>query len=183
VTATERLSAKLPLGAAGGPLAACSSERFACREDPFRVLTELRCAGGAVDEAVEVAGLPLPGPARSHATGSRLAVSLGPNWWLLDSPAGSAPVAGTAGVSAVDVSASRVVLRLSGPAAVDVLAHGCSLDLHPTVFAVGATASTLLAKAPVVLARPFDDEYRCWVRSSYARYLSAWLIDAATEYR
>jgi heterotetrameric sarcosine oxidase gamma subunit len=82
----------------------------------------------------------------------------------------------------VDVSAARTCLELAGPHALDVLEHGCSLDLHPDVFAVGAVAHTNLAKAQVVLHRTEDSAYRIYVRSSYADYLCRWLMDAMTEY-
>ena len=65
----------------------------------------------------------------------------------------------------------------------DVLAQGCSLDLHRDFFAVGSAAQSLLAKAGVVIARTNADEYRVWVRASFARYLTEWSIDASAEYR
>ena len=82
----------------------------------------------------------------------------------------------------VDVSAARTCLELDGPHALDVLEHGCSLDLHPDVFAVGDRARTNLAKAQVVLHRTGEAAYRVYVGSSYADYLCRWLIDAMTEY-
>ena len=51
----------------------------------------------------------------------------------------------------VDVSAQRTTLRLRGEHARDLLAGGCSLDLHPRVFGRGAAAQTLLGQAGVVL--------------------------------
>jgi sarcosine oxidase subunit gamma len=65
-----------------------------------------------------------------------------------------------------------------------VLAKGCSLDLHPSVFGPGAAAQTMLGLAGVVLI-PVDDsgtDYRILVRSSFARHLAEWLVDAAQEY-
>ena len=75
-------------------------------------------------------------------------------------------------------------MRLRGEHARDVLAKGCSLDLHPTVFGPGAAAQTMLGLAAVVLI-PLNDtgtDYRILVRSSFARYLADWLIDAAEEF-
>ena len=66
----------------------------------------------------------------------------------------------------------------------DVLAKGCSLDLHPSVFGPGAAAQTTLGLAAVVLI-PLDDngtDYRILVRSSFAGYLADWLLDAAEEF-
>ena len=184
MTGTDPTGARSPLGAVAVQLAAvCCSGSFQCREDAFRVLTDLRCAPAALGSAEIVAGLSLPGLGSSTSDGDRFAVTLGPCWWLVDAPAGSAALSGSAEVSAVDVSAQRTPLILSGPAARAVLAHGCSLDLHPDSFEVGASAQTSLAKAGVALARTGVEEYRCWVRASYARYLAWWLIDASVEYR
>jgi sarcosine oxidase, subunit gamma len=88
------------------------------------------------------------------------------------------------GGAAVDVSAQRTTLRLRGDRARDVLAKGCSLDLHPRVFATGTAAQTMLGQAAAVLI-PLSDEgtdYRILVRSSFAGYLAEWLIDAAEEF-
>jgi len=158
-------------------------------------------------------GLRLPAAGRVSSDGERLAVWLGPGWWLLDAPERDGAASGSGGaeadgaasggleaqlvyrlraagrpVSAVDVSAGFAVLELTGPRAAAVLAHGCSIDLHPRVFGPGRAARTVLAKAQVVLAHTDDaargeaPTYRIWVRSSFARYLVAWLLDAATEY-
>ncbi|MEV4802260.1 2Fe-2S iron-sulfur cluster-binding protein [Nonomuraea sp. NPDC049421] len=94
---------------------------------------------------------------------------LGPSWWLV---AGDA----TPGPAWVDVSGQRTVLELAGPAADEVLITGCPIDLHPSAFP--GHAQTLLGKAPVILERRAPDTYRIYVRSSFARYLAEWLLDA-----
>jgi sarcosine oxidase, subunit gamma len=81
----------------------------------------------------------------------------------------------------VDVSAQRTTLVASGPAVRDLLAHGCALDLDPAVFGVGRCAQTMVAHAQVILWHPAPDEFRILVRASFASYLAAWLLDAATE--
>ena len=103
------------------------------------------------------------------------AVWLGPDEWLVlggreeDFPDAAA---------AADVSANRVCLELSGPGAADVLARGCALDLHDSVFPPGRCAQTLVARAQVILLRTGDDAFRLLVRPSFAPYLRAWLRDA-----
>jgi sarcosine oxidase, subunit gamma len=88
---------------------------------------------------------------------------------------------GTEHGSVVDTSAARVAILVSGPRARDLLAHGCPLDLHSRAFAPGRCAGTLLARERVILqARP--DGILVLVRTSAARYLADWLLDAATEY-
>ncbi len=182
-----------------GGLPAGSARTVVLRDVRWPTLVELRVAtapDGSLGDAGGVEsllGLRLPAAGRASGDGTRLAVWLGPGWWLLDAPepddiALEATLAhrlrGTAGrVSAADVSAGFAVLELSGPRAPAVLAHGCSIDLHPRVFGPGRAARTMLAKAQVVFAQTDDvPTYRIWVRSSFARYLVGWLLDAATEY-
>ena len=103
------------------------------------------------------------------------AIWLGPDVWLaLGGRESDYPEAH----AAVDVSANRVCLELSGPGAADVLARGCALDLHPSVFPPGRCAQTLVARAQVILLRTGDDTFRLLVRPSFAPYLRAWLRDA-----
>jgi sarcosine oxidase subunit alpha len=99
---------------------------------------------------------------------------LGPYWWLL--------VGAPDAAAGVDVSAQRTTLELRGPRARDVLLTGCPLDLYPAAFPVGACAQTLLGQAQVVLHRNGPDTYRILVRSSFARYLADWLLDAMLEH-
>ncbi len=117
---------------------------------------------------------------------------LGPQEWLITSVRGNGEDVEAAlrdavsehGGAAVDVSAQRTTLRLSGAHARDVLAKGCSLDLHPAVFAAGAAVQTTLGHAGVVLMPLSDNgsDFRIIVRSSFARYLADWLIDATIEF-
>jgi sarcosine oxidase subunit gamma len=134
---------------------------------------------------------PLPAePNTCSRTGTLTICWLGPDEWLL---AGEPDQAGQLAArvsnalggepgSVADVSAHRTTIRLSGPHARDVLAHGCGLDLHPRVFGPGQCAQTLLARAGVLLVADDDGAWRILVRSSFARYLAGWLLDAAAEY-
>ena len=120
------------------------------------------------------------------------AVWLGPDEWLLTSTA-DAPEELEArvraavvplGGSAADVSAQRIILRLTGERVRDVLAKGCSIDLHPRAFGRGSSAQTTLGQAGVVLLALSDagDDYLILVRSSFAGYLADWLLDASLEF-
>jgi sarcosine oxidase, subunit gamma len=106
---------------------------------------------------------------------------LGPDEWLVVAPEDGAPE--LHGDSVVDVSGWRTTLELSGPRARDVLAKGCSLDLHPSAFARGDCAQTLLAQAQAIVWL-VDEEpvFRLLVRSSFAAYVATWLLDAMAEY-
>lgn len=189
-------------GSLGAGLPAGSVETVALDEVPGRTLVELKIAtaqdgSGADTQAMEGEwGFALPPSGRASGDGERLAVWLGPGWWLLDAPEVEGAAADTfeaplvqrlrgvgGRVSVVEVSAGLAVLEVAGRHAAAVLAHGCSIDLHPRVFGPGRAARTMLAKAQVVLARAdAAPTYRIWVRSSVARYLIAWLLDAAMEY-
>ena len=80
------------------------------------------------------------------------------------------------------VGGGQTVLVLEGSAARDVLARGCTLDLHPRAFVPGRCAQTLLGKAPVLLrlvsATP---KFELVVRRSFADYLWLYLASAAGE--
>ncbi|MBA2559525.1 MAG: sarcosine oxidase subunit gamma [Propionibacteriales bacterium] len=182
--APESLLRRTPLGPLADHLQRiCAGPRFSCREDAFRALSDVRCAEGADLDAVEAVGATLPAIGRLTSIGGTLVLGLGPRWWMVDASEGSPAVVEAPRVAAVDISAQRTPLVMRGDAVRQVLSHGTSLDVHPDYFPVGSCAQTLLAKTGVVLARTAEDEYRVWVRASFARYLGAWIIDASVEYR
>ncbi|MFK0046068.1 sarcosine oxidase subunit gamma family protein [Streptomyces sp. NPDC090741] len=79
--------------------------------------------------------------------------------------------------AADDVSAQRTTPLIDGVRAAELLAHGCSLDLHPRSFGAWRCGQTTPAPAQVVLVR---DEprprfgFRVLVRSSFAGYPADW---------
>ena len=113
---------------------------------------------------------------------------LGPDEWLAMAANGQALLIETAicaarpddpRLSVVDLSHAYTGLRLSGPNARDVLASGCSLDLHQRSFDVDHCAQTMLAKSRILLRQvSVEPAFEIWVRNSYARYLADWLLDA-----
>ena len=117
---------------------------------------------------------------------------LGPDEWLLAGEAGKvAEVArdlaaklGDQHAAVNDLSGGQVVYRLLGDAARDLLAKGCTLDLHPRIFGVGQCAQTGLAKSGVLL-RPLPDgaSFEIIVRRSFADYVWQWLLHAGREFR
>lgn len=151
-------------------------------------------AKGPAAEAVGLAldlQLPLQ-PNTVVRTGDLTALWLGPDEWLLVGPPGGErdlesrirEAAGDEPVSVTDVSAQRTTLLVTGPRAHDLLAHGCSLDLHPRSFGSGHCAQTTLGRTQVVLVARDEPRAGFWVlvRASFAGYLADWLLDAATEY-
>jgi sarcosine oxidase, subunit gamma len=167
---------------------------------PFVAMTDLRAdpTGPAAAAVARYLGVALPTTPSTYAESeTATAIWLGPDEWLVTSPfrtpeeletalreAVSGEGAEFAG-SVVDVSAQRTTVRLRGEHVRDLLSGGCSVDLHPRVFGRGAAVQTMLGQAGVVLMA-LDDiatHYQVVVRSSFAGYLTAWLLDAATEYR
>ncbi|MCZ2826131.1 MULTISPECIES: sarcosine oxidase subunit gamma [unclassified Modestobacter] len=157
--------------------------------EPFVAMAVVRL-GAAASEALDAALPTVPNTWAQHGTGR--AVWLGPDEWLLSSTtetpeqlearirAAVVPLGG----SVTDVSAQRIGLRLTGARVRDVLAKGCSIDLHPRVFGRGNSAQTLLGQAGVVLLALSDvgDDFLVLVRASFAGYLADWLLDAALEF-
>jgi sarcosine oxidase, subunit gamma len=159
---------------------------------PAQVSLRLRddAARARCEEAIGV-GIPTAaGSAATGGDGARSVLWLGPDEWLVVGPPGEAGALigalqeATAGVhaSVVDVSSNRTVLELSGPAARDVLDGGCRIDLHPRSFGPGSCVATHVAQAAVYLHQTGDDTYLLYVRSSFARYLSDWLLDGMLEH-
>jgi sarcosine oxidase, subunit gamma len=172
-----------------GPLDAWA-DRFAAlpagiriTSEPFVAMADVRAGGG----------LGLPTTASTWvAWGGGQAIWLGPDEWLVTDPLRSPQeleaelraAVGSDG-AVIDVSAQRTTLRLRGEHVRDVLETGCAIDLHPRAFPAGSAAQTTLGLAGVVLLA-LDDaatHYQVLVRSSFARYLAIWLLDAATEFR
>lgn len=125
---------------------------------------------------------PLPlEPNTAWESGSRAALWLGPDEWLLIGPPDAGPwIVEEVGAalrgthhSVVDVSASRVALELRGLGVRELLSKGCSIDLHPRVWTAGSCAQTVLGKAPVILHER-DGATRILVRTSFADYLKEW---------
>ena len=198
--ADTALTAQLrsPLAHAADRLAAAtraSGGAIRLAELPFLTQVDLRLdAKGAAADAVGLAlDLQLPlDPNTVVRAGELTALWLGPDEWLLVGPPGSQrdlqrrvrEAAGGQPVSVTDVSAQRTTLLVAGPRARDLLAHGCALDLHPRVFRPGRCAQTTLARTHIVLVARDEPRAGFWVlvRSSFAGYLTDWLLDAATEY-
>jgi sarcosine oxidase, subunit gamma len=134
-------------------------------------------------------------PNTTAGRGDLVALWLGPDAWLLTCPPGALAAHSDSlrralsdvHAAVTDVSDGRVALRLAGPNARDVLVKGCPLDLHPSIFATGSCAQSLLAKTSVLLHLADDDAQRgptfdLYVGRSFAHYLWTWLEDAGQEY-
>jgi heterotetrameric sarcosine oxidase gamma subunit len=85
--------------------------------------------------------------------------------------------------SAIDQSDARILVRLAGPHAHDVLAKGVLIDLHPRMFQAGDTALTSFGH---VRAHFWQTDatptYEIAVMRSYAAAFWHWLMEAAAGY-
>jgi sarcosine oxidase subunit gamma len=165
------------------------------REVPFLTQLDVRVdpASPAGARVARVLGVDLPTAPCTAVRGADgvEVLWLGPDEWLVVAPPDQpglepalADALGGAG-AVVDVSAHRTTLAVTGPRTRDLLAHGCAIDLDPRVSPNGTCVQTLLALAGVVLVVRDDTatDVRLLVRSSFARYLADWLLDACQEYR
>jgi len=169
-------------------------------EVPYLSMVNLRVdpAGPVAGRIAALLGVELPTDPNTVASSPAWSVLWsGPDEWLVVGPDGTAAelvellrgvLAGQRG-SAIDVSANRTTIELTGPHARDVLEQGCPVDLHPRSFGPGRCLQTMLARTQVVIWRLGDgpaggagETFRLLVRGSFAGYLAAWLTDAAGEY-
>jgi len=116
---------------------------------------------------------------------------LGPDEWLIMTPAGregevkSALLKALDGVfcAVVDNTSGLTTLHITGDYAAALLATDCPLDLHPRAFKPGQCAQTRLAKSGMTLS-PLADHagFEVIIRRSFADYLLLWLQDAALAF-
>ena len=139
-------------------------------------------------EAVHVAGFGLTAPAmlRASTAGTRAALWLGPDEFLLVAPGEEAtkieaelkPALPAGAHSLVDVSHRQIGLALEGRLAVRCLSAGCPLDLRPSAFPVGMVARTIFLKTEIVLWKLAEDRFHVEVWRSFAPYLVGHLHEA-----
>lgn len=181
---------QLAAGAAGGswPIALpdLAIRDSACH---FSVLRVGRHDPGLYDALAREFGLSWPVRPNTVASAAVTVLWLAPREWAVvglaaqEVGARAARACGTTLHHVADAGGSRVQFELSGGHARTVLAKGCSLDLHPRVFASDACAQSLLAQVPVLLAvGGAAAAWRLWTDASWARFLRAWLIDAVAEF-
>ncbi|MBL81697.1 MAG: sarcosine oxidase subunit gamma [Rhodospirillaceae bacterium] len=80
------------------------------------------------------------------------------------------------------LSDALAVYELNGPYVREILAKGCALDLHVSVFQPGQCAQSSLDRVAVVLMCEAVTSFRLICRTSFADYVETWLKDAAIEY-
>jgi sarcosine oxidase subunit gamma len=159
---------------------------------PFETQLALRgdaADAGFRDAVAAVLGCALPLQVGEVAGATARLLALGPDEWLVVAPddARAALLARLEGAlvgrhhALVDLSASRAVILIAGPSARALLARGCPLDLHPSVFRAPRCAESLVGRVGVLIEQTDEaPSYRLYVRASLAAFLADWLIDAAS---
>ena len=164
-------------------------------ELPFLTQVNLRLdpGGAAADRVAAVLDVALPTtPCTSMRSGTYEVLWMGPDEWLVLAPDGAAEFLTAALAEAIgtdvhgavtDVSAQRFAVSLSGPSSREVLAKGCSIDLHPAAAPRGTCVQTLLSQIGLVVVAHDDagTDFLLLVRSSFAQYFVDWLVDATVE--
>lgn len=117
-------------------------------------------------------------------------ISIAPRQWLALAEASKAQdfvatLESVAGVFAavVDQSDARAIIEISGPKAREALAKGVSIDLHPQVFGVGDSASTLAVQLWMTLWQTeFAPTYRIAVFRAFGSSALEWLVNSSAEF-
>lgn len=149
---------------------------------------EVACWPDARDRlaaALKVRSLPQPGRLATTRTYTLLGLGPGRFQAIAEKPGldGRLATAVTSDVGAVvDLSQARGGLRLSGPAAQDVLQKGLDFDLAPAAFPVGAAAAGTIHHMPVTLARIDAEAFDLFTFRGFAQSLWEWSVDRALEY-
>lgn len=133
-------------------------------------------------------GVDMPEPGQSIEARERRVIWLAPGRWLIvgkDQTYGETArmlEAASSNAAVNDVSSSRAAVRVSGPNVRDVLASSCTIDLHPSQFKAGMSASTNLAHIAVIMDCIDQDTFDLYVSRAYAVSFWEWLIEASEEY-
>jgi sarcosine oxidase subunit gamma len=160
---------------------------FELNQNDGRSLVRLRVRPKAADAAGKA--LKLPQQALQWRPGDPAAYWLGPDQWLLSSDTKTArdiislidsTLSGQV-YAATDMSSNSVCFSLRGPAARTVLAMGCGIDMHRSVFTTGQCVQTHFANVLLFIVAVEENNFDLYVDRSHARYLSDWLLNAGED--
>ena len=156
-------------------------------------LAQLFARPGKEESLVRRLNLPTqPGHSHTHSgsPANHLALPLAPKQWMLIAEGGSdgsfsrnvREYIGEFGYVS-EQSHARVILRVCGTHARELLSKGCRLDLHPRVMGAGACASTTIAHVGILLHQVDETPtYDLLVYSGFARYFWEWMKESAAEF-
>lgn len=155
---------------------------------PIRVLRLRKADRDGIDAIGRALGVPLPAEP-NRATGDALRVLwLAPGEWMIaghgvEADAVLAAADAAAAAHLADVTEGRMLYVVDGPRSRDLLAKGCTLDLHRRTFPPGRCAQSALAQVFVLIERRHDDaRFHIYADASYARHLDLWFEDALIEF-
>jgi len=130
----------------------------------------------------ELTGVEAPAVGKASAAAGLTVAAVAPGRYLIASDDADLPQkfqaalpSSDGGVS--DVSHGRVILRLEGKTAADVLATSVALDLDPSAFPPGKVTQSMIHHIDVVIHRRGETDFELWVLRSYADALAEWLLD------
>lgn len=150
---------------------------------PMAVLRLYKPTPDMVWRVGDMLGLALPGPLGSVQAGSVLALWTAPSEWLLVGldPKGATDRLGACDAlwHVADVTEGLTHIAITGTAARDLIAKGCSLDLHPRAMIPGQIAGTVLAQIDLLIHKVEEDRFDLFCDCSWAGHIIAWLEDAS----
>lgn len=127
-------------------------------------------------------------PMRSAVSGSRAALWMSPDEWLLLDEVVNPDIGATleqalANIphALIDVSHRNCAIEISGDGAARLLNAGVNLDLDLAAFPLGMVTRTLLLKAEIVLWRREAHRFRLETTRSFGPYIAAILSKAASD--
>ena len=157
---------------------------------PIAILRVRHCDEPAVNALGEAFGIDWP--TRPNTVAGRQAFSvlwLAPTEWMVtgkppdETAALAAKALGQALHHVADLSDGWAIFNIGGGHSRELIAKGCSLDLHPRAFPPDACAQTLLGQCFAVLRRTDQDSaFLAMVEAPLAGHMQAWLADAAAEF-
>ena len=130
----------------------------------------------------------LPRKPNDAAGADPRAIGLAPGEWMIvgggvPSEALLAAAAGARIAHVADLGEGRVCYAIAGPRARDLIAKGCTIDLHPRAFGSSRAVQSALAQVFVLIDRPSDEPvFHIYAEVSYAQHLDLWFADAVLEF-
>lgn len=137
-----------------------------------------------------VLGAPLPESCGASSRGGHEVLWWAPGEWLIRDAGADCAIAARIEETCrgtlfhlADVTEALRAVEIDGGRSSDLIAKGCSLDLHPTVFRAGQAKRSLLGQVRVLLHRISASRYRIYFDVSVREHVMQWLKVSAEEFR
>jgi sarcosine oxidase subunit gamma len=137
--------------------------------------------------SAELGGADAPAVGKAIAVSGVTVAAVAPGRYLIAADASDLPQRFECALpseygAVTDISHGRVILKLEGEAAGDVLSTSVALDLDATVFPPGRVVQTMIHHVDVVIHRRSDTHFELWVLRSFAESLAEWLLDQGVPF-